>query len=227
MAAFRMAVDAGVDMIEFDVRRSRDNQLLVHHDRTLGRTSDGRGAIRSKDMRDLEQVDAGAWFAARFRGERIPTLRRVFEELPARVGLNIEVKTDGDMRGGRSLARLVADAVTGSGTRRLIVVSSFDHRFLSRLHALMPALPTGALYLPVRDRLRGVARITRRTGASVFICSRAQLRLRIIREARAAGLAVSVYGVNTIAHLEAVLRAGADAVITDYPERIIRALRIS
>jgi glycerophosphoryl diester phosphodiesterase len=225
MAAFHMAVNAGADMIELDVRRTRDDQLIVHHDRRLGRTSDGRGAIRNMSARDLEQVDAGGWFAARFRRERIPTLLRVFEELPPRIGINIEVKTDGDSGNKQSFARLVADAVIRSGRSRVVIVSSFDHRFLARLHRLAPAVSTGALYLPVRDRLRGFARIRRHTGASMFICSRAQLRLRVVRNARAAGMTVSVYGVNTPAHLDVALHAGIDGVITDYPGRLLRAFR--
>lgn len=222
MAAFRAAAAAGADMIEFDVRRTRDDRLVVYHDRALGRTGDGKGALRTMDARDLEAVDAGAWFGPRFRGERIPTLRRVLEEVSPRIGLNIEVKTDGDLRDRRSLARLLAGEIAGS--RREIIVSSFDHGFLFRLRALAPALTTGALYLPLRDRMRGPARIARRTGASVFICSRAQLRPGLLRAARRAGLGVSVYGVNTLAHLRAARDAGVDAVITDYPERLLRAL---
>jgi glycerophosphoryl diester phosphodiesterase len=224
MAAFQAAAAAGADMIEFDVRRTRDDRLVVYHDRTLGRTGEGKGAIRRLDARDLEHVEAGAWFGPRFRGERIPTLRRVLEEVPLRVGMNIEVKTDGDLRDRRSLARLLAGEIAAAGSRRAIIISSFDHGFLVRLRVLSPAVRTGALYLPLRDRVRGPARIARRTGATLFICSRAQLRSRLLRAAREAGLGVSVYGVNTIAHLRAALHAGVDAVITDYPERLLRAL---
>jgi glycerophosphoryl diester phosphodiesterase len=224
MAAFRAAANAGADMIEFDVRRTLDDKLVVYHDRILGRTGEGRGALRRLSARELAGIDAGAWFGPRFRGERIPTLRRVLEEIPLRVGMNIEVKTDGDLRDRRSLAHLLAGEIAAAGAHRTIIVSSFDHGFLVRLRALAPALSTGALYLPLRDRMRGPARIARRTGATVFICSRAQLRPGLLRAARQAGLAVSVYGVNTAAHLRAALHAGVDAVITDYPERVLRAL---
>jgi glycerophosphoryl diester phosphodiesterase len=71
------------------------------------------------------------------------------------------------------------------------------------------------------------SRIARHVGASVFICSRAQLRLRHVRDARAHGLAIATYGINTPADLAVARQKGADAVITDFPERILRALRNS
>ena len=75
MAAFRMAVDAGADMLEFDVRMTRDGELVVHHDRRLGRTSDGSGRIHELTLAQVRACDAGGLFARRFRGETIPTLR--------------------------------------------------------------------------------------------------------------------------------------------------------
>ena len=232
MAAFRMAAAAGADMIEFDVRMTGDFELVVHHDRRLGRTSDGSGRIGDLTLRDIKTFDAGSWYSRRFRGERIPTLHEVLEEFPRSLGMNIEVKTDGETRKGIALAESVLRAVlefrppgrTESGTGPTFV-SSFNHAFLRRLHMLDPSVRTGALYLRIRDGFRPASRIARRAGASVFVCSRAQLRARHIRDARTHDLTVAVYGVNTRRDLAAVRRAGADVVITDYPERIIRALR--
>lgn len=225
MAAFRLAVDSGADMIEFDVRMTRDFELVVHHDRSLGRTSDGSGRIWDLTLDELRTADAGSWHSRKFSGERIPTLRQVLDEIPVSVGLDIEVKTDGDRRRGTALPEAVLLLVRESRRETSVVVSSFDHPFLRRLHRLDPALRLGALAVPVRDGLRSPSQIARRTGAKMFICSRAQLRSRHIRDARKAGLTVAVYGVNTAADLAKTSRAGVDAVITDYPARILRALR--
>jgi len=224
MAAFRLAVDAGADMIEFDVRMTRDFELVVHHDRSLGRTSDGSGRVWDLTLEELRETDAGSWHSRRFAGERIPTLRQVLDELPRSVGLDIEVKTDGDRRRGVALPESVLLLVREARREGSVVVSSFDHRFLRRLHHLDPSLRLGALLLPVRDGFRSPSQIARRTGASMFICSRTQLRARHVRDARRAGLSVAVYGVNTAADLAKALHAGVQAVITDNPARIIRAL---
>jgi len=225
MAAFRLAVAAGADMIELDVRMTRDFELVVHHDRSLGRTSDGSGLIWDLSLRDVREADAGSWHSRKFAGERIPTLRQVLNEIPVSVGLDIEVKTDGDRRRGIALPESVLLLVREARREGSVVVSSFDHKFLHRLHHLDQSLRLGALYVPVRDGFRSPSQIARRTGATMFICSRTQLRARHMRDARAAGLAVAVYGVNTHAALAAASHAGVDAVITDNPAQIIRAIR--
>jgi glycerophosphoryl diester phosphodiesterase len=225
MAAFRMAVDAGADMLEFDVRLTRDQVLVVHHDRRLGRTSDGTGCVHDLTYDQIRRCDAGGWYARKFRGEGIPSLREVLAAFPASVGMNIEVKTDGDTRRRAGCADALLHAMEESGRSALFIVSSFDHAFLRRLHRRSPIIRIGALYLPVRDTLRSPAAVARRVGASVFICSRSQLRRRHVRDAHAHHIAVAAYGVNTPADLAAVQRAGVDAVITDHPERIVRALR--
>jgi len=226
MAAFRMAAGAGADMVELDVRMTRDGYLVVHHDGSLGRTSDGRGRIRAMMLKEIRSLDAGSWFSKSFRNERIPTLAEVLEELPRSVGINIEAKSDA--RGEKhfleeALLREVRKA------RRLdsVIVSSFDHEFLHRLHTLAPALTLGILYMPVRDRFRRVQALARRAGARVFVCSRNQLRFRHMRQARTHAISVAVYGVNTAADLEIVRRKDVDAVITDFPERILHLLRKS
>ncbi|HEX7572002.1 MAG TPA: glycerophosphodiester phosphodiesterase family protein, partial [Bacteroidota bacterium] len=139
MAAFHLAVSAGADMIEFDVRMTRDFELVVHHDRSLGRTSDGSGRIWDLTLDELRNTDAGSWHSKKFAGERIPTLREVLEGLPVSVGLDIEVKTDGDRRGGIALPESVLLLVREARREGTVVVSSFDHKFLHRLHHLDPS----------------------------------------------------------------------------------------
>ncbi len=225
MAAFRAAVEAGADMIEFDVRMTRDFELVVHHDRSLGRTSDGSGRIWDLTLGDLRGVDAGSWHSKKFAGERIPTLRQVLQEIPVSVGLNIEVKTDGDRRRSLALPESVLLLIREARRQDTVIVSSFDHPFLRRLHHLDPSLRLGVLVVPLRDRFRSPTQLAKRAGARMFICSRTQLRARHVRDARASGLGIAVYGVNSAADLSRALRAGVDAVITDNPARIIRAIR--
>jgi glycerophosphoryl diester phosphodiesterase len=226
MAAFRKALEAGADMIELDVRMTVDRHIVVHHDRSLGRTSDGRGRVATKTLRELRTLDAGSWFSRSFRNERIPTLAEVLEELPHSLGINIEAKRDGLENAQAfedSLLRLIRKA------RRIdsVVVSSFDHVFLRRLHLLAPSLVLGVLYVPVRDRFRRVKSLARHAGASVFVCSRNQLRVRHVREAHANAIHIAVYGINSGADLDIAKGKGVDAVITDYPERILPLLRDS
>jgi glycerophosphoryl diester phosphodiesterase len=226
MAAFKLAIDAGVDMLELDIRMTKDFHLVVIHDRDVRRTTGGTGFVWDLTLQDLRFLDAGSWFSPRFRGERIPTLREVISMLPAHVGLNIEVKTDGDPRKEHALEESLVLALHERMMEGRVLISSFDHRHLRRLHRLDPELHLGALYFPLRDLAKKPSSIVRRVGGKVFICSRTQLRRRFVEDAHRHDIFVAVYGVNTLEHVAQVRHYGVDAVVTDYPDRIVRAARV-
>jgi glycerophosphoryl diester phosphodiesterase len=222
LAAFHLAVKQGVDMIELDVRLTADRHLVVFHDRRLGRTTGGAGPIWTKTLAELRGLDAGAWLSQRFRGEKIPTLHEVFRAVPRKVAINVEVKTDGDPRKKTDLEAVLLAAICPEAEERTILVSSFNHAVLRRLHKRAPQLKLGALYMPVRDIAKRPSVLATRLGISAFICSRSQLRKHFVRNAHRHGLAVIVYGVNTRRHLARTQRYGVDAIITDFPETMVR-----
>ncbi|HEX9006388.1 MAG TPA: glycerophosphodiester phosphodiesterase family protein [Bacteroidota bacterium] len=225
MASFRLAAEAGADMIELDVRLTADGALAVIHDRRLERTTDGRGPVRRRTARSLAALDAGGWFSRRFAGERVPLLEEVLEELPRSIGINIEVKTDGEPHWRSRMAPAVVEAVRRHGHGRTLLVSSFNHPLLRRIRALDASVPTGALAMPLRDVvLRRPSSHARRLAVSAFICSRSRLRKRHVVNAHACGLRVYVYGVNTARDLMRPRHFGVDGVITDYPDRMLRLL---
>ena len=225
MASFTAAVEAGVDMVELDIRMTKDFHFVVMHDRRVDRTTNGKGNVWELTLQQLRFFDAGAWFSPRFQGERVPTLREVMDMLPDHVGLNIEVKTDGDPRSALALEESLMLIVREGRMSGRILISSFDHRHLARLHRLDPELRLGALYHPVRDLPKTPSRIARTVGASAFICSRTQLRRKFVDDAHAHNIFIGVYGVNSLPHLMKVRGFRVDAVVTDFPEKMVRALR--
>ncbi len=131
-AAFERAFRDGADGIELDVTLSRDGVPVVIHDDTLDRTTDGRGAVWDRDLADLRRLDAGGWFGAGFRGERIPTLAEALDLARGRGIVNVEIKHG---RGARMLVDPVVRVLKAHGREDGIVVSSFDPRILRRLRA--------------------------------------------------------------------------------------------
>ena len=94
MAAFELALAVGADGIELDVHMTRDGEIVVIHDDTLDRTTNGKGPVSDQTMAELRELDAGSWFSPEFAGERIPTLKLVLELIKDKdVLLNIEIKT--------------------------------------------------------------------------------------------------------------------------------------
>jgi glycerophosphoryl diester phosphodiesterase len=224
MAAFHAAFAAGADLIELDVRFTRDLVPVVIHDRTLARTAGGRGAVATLTLAELSRYDAGAWFHSRFAGQRVPSLATVLHELPPALGINIEVKTDGDRRPRFALAARLREAIHAARGSRQIMVSSFDHRFLKAFRKCAPRDPLGVLLHPVRDLVRRPVHIARRLDAAYILCSRSLVRRSMVDAAHEEGYGVGVYTVNDAAMLPRLTRYGVDLVFTNFPGEIRAAL---
>jgi glycerophosphoryl diester phosphodiesterase len=221
MPSFQAAADAGADMVELDVRLTADRVLVVPHDMSLRRTAGVRRRIRELTAADIGGLDAGARFGRRFKGAAIPKLSDVFAWRPAGLGIIVEVKTQGDTRGAPAYVGPLLDIADRIPAGKLII-SSFSRRLLALVHAAAPGLTLGCLFVPVRDRNPLV--LARATGASVFICSAGQARPRLVRAAQAGGLAVFVYGINTVRRAERFRSLGVHGMITDVPARILQSL---
>jgi len=92
LRAFEKAIELGADYIELDVRETRDGHFVIMHDETVDRTTDGAGAVADLTLADIKTLDAGAWYASEYAGERVPTLQQVIEALRGRAGLNLDFK---------------------------------------------------------------------------------------------------------------------------------------
>ncbi|MBE9518576.1 MAG: glycerophosphodiester phosphodiesterase, partial [Bacteroidetes bacterium] len=106
IAAFKEAVHLGAHMIELDVRMTLDGHLLVLHDQTVDRTSNGKGEISELSLEEVKQLDAGSWKSKKFAGERIPTFKEALAVMPANIWLNVHIK------GGAKLGEMVARVIT-------------------------------------------------------------------------------------------------------------------
>jgi alkaline phosphatase D len=108
LAAFREAIRLGVHMIEFDVALSKDGQLVLMHDTTVDRTTDGNGHVSELTLAELKKLDAGSWKNNRFKGERIPTLGEALAIMPDNMWLNVHLK------GGAKLAEQVTKLIVAA-----------------------------------------------------------------------------------------------------------------
>ena len=106
IAAFREAIRLGAQMIEFDVALTKDGKLVLMHDRTIDRTTDGSGRVEEWLLADLKKLDAGSWKNNRFEGERIPTLSEALNMMPDNIWLNAHLK--GGVELAEKSARLIA-----------------------------------------------------------------------------------------------------------------------
>jgi glycerophosphoryl diester phosphodiesterase len=149
MAAFRLAAEAGCDLIEFDVHLTKDDQLVVIHDDTLDRTTNGTGYVRDHTLAEIKMLDASGGRAG-FPGERVPSLDElVVWSIGARVALSLEIKQPAPISGRPKYPRIagrVADVLTSHNLAGRSLVHSFDHPTIKELRGLLPHQPTAVSY---------------------------------------------------------------------------------
>ncbi len=213
LAAFRRALEIGVDAVETDVHLSSDGELVVLHESTLDRTTDGHGLVKEHSLAALRRLDAGRWFDERFAGERIPTLEEALDVLrPVRV--IVEIKNGPVYYEG--IAVRVADVVRRSG-HKAITVSSFDHPVLREMRRLAPDMETAALYM---GRLIDPLRLVDETGVRILHPYWMWITPDMVGAAHAAGLRVEAWTVDEPAHQAHVASLGVDGIITNQPVRL-------
>jgi glycerophosphoryl diester phosphodiesterase len=141
MAAFREAIRLGADGIEFDVQLTSDGQLVVMHDATVDRTTNGHGAVFEMTLAEIEALDAGAWFDERFIGERVPTLADVL----ALDGVDFELEFKDY---GTKLLRSVLEAVDAAGVFDRVKFTGWNLPLLAMLKSERPTARVGLFSYP-------------------------------------------------------------------------------
>jgi glycerophosphoryl diester phosphodiesterase len=228
LTAFRKAIDAHVDLVEIDVHRSLDGELVVVHDTSLCRTTDVEEVFpdrSSYDVGDLtlaeiRQLDAGSWKGEEFAGEPVPTLQEVID-LVRRTGsgLLVEVKVPHLYPGiAQDLAEVLLAhpgyVISGVAPERL-VVQSFDWGFMAEFDALLPEVPAGLLGAPTIAELPELA-----TWAEQVNPHHATLTQHYVDAVHAHGMGVSTWTVDDPAAMRRLIHLGVDGIITNRPDML-------
>ncbi|OXM88422.1 glycerophosphodiester phosphodiesterase [Paenibacillus rigui] len=219
LVSFLLAVEQGAHALELDVHLSADGEMIVCHDETVTRTTNGTGAIAHMTVEQLKQLDAGARFNPRFAGEPLPLLAEVFAAIPNSIMINVEVKCSYSDRLLERFTELLQEYDRLSS----VVVSSFDHKILVKLKQALPELRIGLLYTANFASHRLMAE---QTGVEVYSLHPYYklLDAEDIQDAVAHGLEVYPFTINAEAELQQAVEAGVTGIITDYPERLRRLL---
>jgi glycerophosphoryl diester phosphodiesterase len=203
LAAIQKGIALGIDFAEIDVRRTADGVLVVLHDETVNRTTDGKGRVDRLSLQDVKKFDAG-------NGEQIPTLEEVLRITAGRAGLMLELKVKG-------VAQQAVEAVRGAGFRDPVIYASFLHDELTHVRAVDP----GASHMMLFGRLpqAPVARAIEHGPSHVGLRHDTATR-RLVEAFHRAGLLVFVYTADSPGDIQHALSVGVDGVISNFPERI-------
>lgn len=219
LTGLRKAHALGARWVEFDVMLTADRVPVLIHDETLARTTDGRGEVADCPAADIARLDAGSWFAPEFTGERVPTLEQaVVLLLSLGLSANVEIKP------ASGHATETAEVVAGH-LRRLwpedgpgLLLSSFARPALAAAKNVAPELPRGLLAesLP-EDWEAAVGEL----GCATLHLNHVRLDPEGVRALAAAGVPLLLYTVNDPVRANAMLAAGAAAIITDVPDLML------
>lgn len=218
LAALRAALAAGADMAEIDVQLSRDGVLVLMHDDTLERTTDGTGRLRERSLAELKRLDAGSWFAPAHRGEPVPTLAEVLAWSGGRLGLLVELK------GARSDAVATLEAAIAEIERAdaagWVAVAGFDHRQLREVHERRPGWTVEMIYTA---RLADPIHAARACGATLVSIQPEFCAPEDVAALHEAGVAVLTTALSP-AHAAELVGRGCDVIEADDPAFVVVVL---
>lgn len=244
LEAFRLARDAGAGVIEMDLQMTRDGQVVVIHDETLDRTTDGSGAVDNKSLEELRGLDAGHAFTPggvpdegsdasgehvyRDSGVRVPEFSEVLEEFPE-LRLNVEIKADSP-----GMERAVLEEIQRAGAEDRVLVASHEGSVIRRFREVsegeietaasvrevvrfyaLSALRLEGLWRPPYDALQIPVQRRGLTLASP----------RMIEAAHSRGVRVDVWTIDDPTEMRRLLDLGADAIITNRPAALREVLQ--
>jgi len=213
LLAFEEAIRAGADMCELDVQSTRDGELVVIHDDTVDRTTDGHGDVRAMTLCELKQLRVDAKLGPQSVDQRIPTLREVLDLVRGRCRLNIEIKAGGVES---TLCALIRTYDPGA-----VLVSSFDWQALARVREIAPEIALGLLANRSPAQLLAAAS---KMDANAINPRRDMVTEALCLAAHGRALKVYAWTVDEPSMMTKLIADGIDGIMTNYPERLRRLL---
>lgn len=225
LVSFKLALDAGTDLIELDYQHSKDGVPMVIHDHILDRTTNARTTwkrrrikVSHKTAAEIQTLDAGSWFDAKFAGAKVPLLTEALDFICDNDTVVVIEHKSGD-------AETLAELLRERNLINKVVVISFNWKFLREFHALEPKQILGALGPPARlsngrrpmhprrklgSRLKDIAK----TGAQIAVWNR-KVSKRDVQSAHNHGMKVWIYTIDDAKSARQLLKRGVDAIITN------------
>jgi glycerophosphoryl diester phosphodiesterase len=224
LASFEGAMQAGCDMIELDVTLTRDRKVVVIHDDTLDRTTNGKGVVFDHTLEEIQRLDAGGWFDPRFSTERVPELREVMKLTAGRCMLNIEIKESAYEASypADAIEHQVVQLVKTCAAMDRVVISSFDRRILERIAAM--ETPPAVAFISDHGADQRILDMLLAMKAFSWHPRFKVLTRDQVDRLHAAGLKVFPWTINTRDEAEKILALGVDGLICNelrvLPERV-------
>jgi len=219
LIAFNEAIKKGTDRLELDVNMTSDNVLIIMHDKTLDRTTNGKGVVLETSFEEIQKLDAGSWKNAKFKDEKVPTLKEVFELAKGKVLLNLDLKDE-------SVAIPMAKLAREMGMIDDIVITGTIPQSVTAIRSVEPSI--SMFYeLITEDVLKNPKEqvlAIRKAHLSGCLLNFKGVNDIFMKECKKHGIAVYVYDVLKEEDMKKMIEAGVDGMMTDNLEVLNKVL---
>ncbi|MHA1711389.1 MAG: glycerophosphodiester phosphodiesterase [Candidatus Freyarchaeota archaeon] len=210
LRSIRRALEMGADLVEVDVRMSRDGEIVVIHDARVDRTTNGAGYVRDMTLQQLKRLDAGL-------GERIPTLEEVIHVIKGKVQLVIEIKVPG-------IEEAVLRAVRKDNVEDAVLITSFHHPVVKQVKVLGANVKTGVIFAsrPIQP-----VRLVIDANADALFPKHLFVDMQMVEEAHEHGLMVCPWTVDDPQEIRPLIEANVDGIVTNKPDVVKHIIKAS
>ncbi len=215
LIAFSKALEIGADFIEIDVRLSRDKEIVVIHDETLERTTDGKGSVDQLTFNQIRKCSAGNWFSESFAKEKVPSLKEVFKLVDKKIKLMIEIKQSG-------MESILIDLIERYDMTENVICISYFIESLKIIKKLNSAIPVGILkdcfdHEKLKDYLKA--------NINMILTEFSHFTLDVLKTCQSYGFTLGAGTLNKEEDLRKGLEIRLPIIITDYPQILKKLLR--
>lgn len=208
LRSFERAIELKVDMIEFDVMECASGEIVVMHDDTVDRTTNGHGRVSDLTLQELKKLDAG-------KGEKIPTLVEVLDLVNKRCKVNIELK---GIAVAQKVNLIIQDYIKNHGWEiEYFLVSSFDFNEIKEFKKYNNQVQAELLFYEVADYIK----LAQEFNCNFIGLDKDLVNKKLIEYAHTHNIKVLVYTVNDLADIEYLKNLGIDGIFSNYPDRLL------
>jgi glycerophosphoryl diester phosphodiesterase len=222
LASFELALRQGADAVELDAKLTADGHIVVIHDQTVDRTTQGSGKVRELTLAEIRKLDAGSHFDVAFKGEPVPTLEEVFKAVGQLTFINVELTNYASL--ADNLPDQVAALVRRMKLTRRVFFSSFNPIAILRIRKLLPECPAGLLAGPGVKGAWARSWIGRLLGYQALHPEQDDVTPKLVETAHRRNQPILVWTVNREDKMRQLFDMGVDGIFTDDPARARQVL---
>ncbi|MBT2637650.1 glycerophosphodiester phosphodiesterase family protein [Bacillus sp. ISL-39] len=220
IAAFDMGLEMKADYIEIDVQRSKDGELVIIHDTTVDRTTDGTGKVGELTLEELRSLDAGSFKGEQFAGEKIPTFEEILDRYHGKIGILIELKAPQLYPGiEEEVTQELKERNLDKPQNDKIIIQSFNFESMKKVDALLPNVPIGVLtYSSLHTTDAALQEFAKY--ADLFNPSYGLVTRELVDKVHSLGMEIQSWTVRSPEAAQFLIDMKVDGIITDYPDYV-------